>query len=144
MKLDEIQQCWEKDSVVDRTELGDESLKIPQLHSKYYKMYSEERLRLKSMMQDYKVLYRQISEYYAGTLCEEEMEALGLEPNGLKILKNDLPMHIDANQNIQTVEWKIKIQEEKVDFLESILKSLSNRGYQIKAAIDWIKFTQGA
>jgi hypothetical protein len=144
MKLEEIQNHWAKDSVIDRTELGDESIKIPQLHSKYFKMYSEERLRLKSMMQGYKVLYRVLVEYYNGTLSEEEMEEYGLEPNPLKILKNEINIHIEANEQIQQADWKIKLQEEKVDFLESIIKSLSTRGYQIKAAVDWVKFTQGA
>lgn len=144
MKLEEIQNHWAKDSVIDRTELGEESIKIPQLHSKYFKMYSEERLRLKSMMQDYKVIYRVMSEYYAGTLSEEEMDEYGLKPNPLKILKNDIGMHIEANKQMQQADWKIKVQEEKVDFLESIIKSLSTRGYQIKAAVDWVKFTQGA
>lgn len=143
-KLDELLDMWAKDSVIDRTELGDESIKIPQLHSKYFKMYSEERLRLKSMMQDYKVLYRVLVEYYNGTLSEEEMEEYGLEPNPLKILKNEINIHIEANKQIQQADWKIKLQEEKVDFLESIIKSLSTRGYQIKAAVDWVKFTQGA
>lgn len=144
MKLEEIQNHWAKDSVIDRTELGDESIKIPQLHSKYFKIYSEERLRLKSMMQDYKVLYRVLVEYYNGTLSEEEMEEYNLEPNPLKILKNEINIHIEANKQIQQVDWKIKLQEEKVDFLESIIKSLNPRGYQIKAAVDWFKFTQGA
>ncbi len=144
MKLEEIQSHWEKDSVIDRTELGDESIRIPQLHSKYFKMYSEERLRLKSMMQDYKVIYRVLSEYYNGTLSEEEMEEYELKPNPLKILKNEIGMHVEANKLFQQTEWKIKIQEEKVDFLESIIKSLATRGYQIKAAVDWVKFTQGA
>ena len=143
MKLEEIQNHWAKDSVIDRTELGDESIKIPQLHSKYFKMYSEERLRLKSMMQDYKVLYRVLVEYYNGTLSEEEMEEYSLEPNPLKILKNEINIHIEANKQIQQADWKIKLQEEKVDFLESIIKSLSTRGYQIKAAVDWVTFTQG-
>jgi hypothetical protein len=39
---------------------------------------------------------------------------------------------------------KIGMQQEKVELLESIIKSLKNRGFQIKSAIDWFKFTMGA
>ena len=39
MTLDEVLEEWHKDSQLDRTELGEEALKIPQLHSKYYKLY---------------------------------------------------------------------------------------------------------
>ena len=40
MTLEELQADWEKDTVIDRSELGQEALKIPQLHSKYYKIFS--------------------------------------------------------------------------------------------------------
>ena len=39
MTIDEINDEWTKDSNIDRTELGEESLKIPQLHNKYLKIY---------------------------------------------------------------------------------------------------------
>jgi len=49
MTLEQIQELWSKDAPVDRTELGEEAIKIPQLHSKYFKIYSTERLILKKM-----------------------------------------------------------------------------------------------
>ena len=36
MNLEKIQEMWERDSHIDPDNLHDESLKIPQLHSKYY------------------------------------------------------------------------------------------------------------
>ena len=35
------------------------------------------------------------------------------------------------------------MQKEKVDFLESIIKSLNNRGFNLNAAIQWEKFKVG-
>ena len=40
MNLEQIQEMWEKDSKIDPDNLHDESLKIPQLHSKYYTLYN--------------------------------------------------------------------------------------------------------
>ena len=40
MNLEAIQEMWEKDSKIDPDNLHDESLKIPQLHSKYYTLYN--------------------------------------------------------------------------------------------------------
>lgn len=40
MNLDQIQEMWQRDSVIDPDNLHDESLKIPQLHSKYYTIYN--------------------------------------------------------------------------------------------------------
>ena len=40
MNLEQIQEMWERDSFIDPDNLHDESLKIPQLHSKYYTIYN--------------------------------------------------------------------------------------------------------
>jgi hypothetical protein len=39
---------------------------------------------------------------------------------------------------------KIAVQQEKVDVLESIIKSIKDRGFQIKNAIEWERFKVGA
>ena len=144
MKLEEIQSHWEKDSVIDRSELGEESLKIPQLHSKYYKIYSEERMSLRKLEYQYNHLKKLKSSYYNGSMSEEELNEHGWEPNPLKILKSDIPMYIESDSDVITLQTKIDMQQEKVEFVESIIKSFTTRGYQIKSAIDWEKFKVGA
>jgi hypothetical protein len=49
MKIEEILDNWKEDSKIDRTELGDEALKIPKLHHKYYQIYVSERLSVRSL-----------------------------------------------------------------------------------------------
>ena len=46
MNLDDYYNAWAEDSKIDRTELGEESIRIPQLHHKYYRFYSAERMKL--------------------------------------------------------------------------------------------------
>lgn len=144
MKLEEIQEHWERDSCIDRTELGEESLRIPQLHSKYYKMFSKERMLLRKLETDYKELHYDKYEWYAGTISREKMDMYGWEPNPLKYLRSDIPMAMDGDADIRQVTLRIDMQKEKVDFLESIIKSLPTRGYQISQAIAWEKFKVGA
>lgn len=143
MNITELTELWKADSEIDRTELGDESLKIPKLHSKYYNLFIQERLLLKKLEGEYKQLYRVKFEYYNGILSEEELEEHGLKPFALKVLKTDLPIYIESDKELQTIQAKIAVQKEKIDFLESVIKSLTNRGFQIRAAIDWAKFTHG-
>lgn len=143
MKLDDIQTEWDNDSNIDRTELGEASLRIPQLHAKYYKIFSNERLMLKKYQADYKQLYKDKYQFYNGTLDEETLRERQWEPNPLKILRTDISIHIDADEDLQLLQLKIDMQEEKINFLESAIKSLTNRGFQIKAAIDWVKFQNG-
>lgn len=144
MKIEDILELWKEDANVDRTELGDEALKIPKLHHKYYQIYISEKLTLRSYENDMKKLKLDKYEFYTQGHTEQtrnfgwELPAKGM------ILKTDIPMYMDADKDIIKLSLKIGIQQEKVEFIESILKSLNNRGYNIKAAIEWIRFTNGS
>jgi len=144
MKLDDILNMWTEDCNMDRTELGEEALKIPKLHSKYLRHYTEERLTLRKMEEDRKQLALLKSDYYRGVLPSEDLKANGWEPFRLSVLKSELHMYIDADQDIINSNLKISMQNEKVDTLESIIRSINNRGYLIKSAIDYEKFKVGA
>lgn len=143
MQLDEILSEWRKDCEIDRTELGDEALKIPKLHSKYYNIYATERLLLRKQETELKVLQKLKYEYYGGTLDYEELKEQGWEPNNLKILRADIPQYVDSDKDIIELTLKIAYQKEKVEFLDNAIRSLNSRGYNIKAAIDWEKFKVG-
>jgi hypothetical protein len=143
MKLEEIESLWEQDAKIDRTDLDNESLKIPTLHGKYYKIYLREKVQLKAEEQEYKTFYKLKHEYYTGKLSKEELDQYGWEPFQF-VLKNDLQVYIDADKNIAERLLKLQVQREKVDLLESIIKTLNGRGFLIKNAIDFIRFTSGA
>ena len=144
MKLEEIMDMWAEDCQVDRTELGEESLKLPKMHSKYLRVYTEERLMLKKLEEERKELVKLKHDYFRGIMPEEDLKANGWEPNRLNILKSDIPMHLDADQDIIKLNLRIAVQGEKVDALESIIRSINNRGYLIKNAIDYERFKVGA
>jgi hypothetical protein len=143
MKFEEIQYQWTIDCEMDETELSKESIKIPQLHNKYLIFFHDERLRLRTMKFENSKLLKLKREYYSGRMDAEEMEALDWEPFQFKLLKADIQEYIDADEDIIELKKKLTLQEEKTDYLESIVKSLSNRGYLIKNAIDWKRFTEG-
>lgn len=143
MKLDDIMNVWEKDAKMDQTELGEESVKIPLLHHKYYKMFVEEGLLYKKLEMDYKSLYKLKYEYYMGILDQETMQERGWEPNSLKILKADLAVYTDADSDLQTLQARLDVQKQKMSFLESVIKTINNRGFLIKNAIDWERFKVG-
>lgn len=144
MKLEEIQNLWDIDSQIDRTELGDESLRIVKLHAKYFKIFSQERLLLRKMESDLKELYRDKYEWYNGNSSQELLKERGWEPNPLKILRTDVGMYISADSEMRNASLRVEMQNEKVLFLESIIKSLSTLGYNIKNSIEWAKFQNGS
>lgn len=143
MKLEEIQSLWAQDSKIDSSNLGDESLKIPSLHSKYFRILTEERLRLKKLSSEYKDLYRLRHEFFTGIISDEDLKARGWKPNPLKILRSDLSIYLDSDKELVDLSLKIGLQEEKLDFLKDIIKSINNRNYIITNSINWLKFSNG-
>ena len=143
MTLEEIQAQWSKDAPVDRTDLASEASIIPQMHSKYFKIFSVERLLLRKLEQESKQLWKDLWEYYQGNFDYEELKERGWDQINQRILKSDLNIYIDSNQNWIDNNLKVAYQKEKVDFLEAIIKSLNNRGFNINAAIQWEKFKVG-
>ena len=143
MKFEEIQYQWTLDCVMDETELSQESIKIPQLHNKYLIYYSNEKLKFKEIKYLFAGLIRRKRDYYSGRMTAEELEAADWEPFQLKLLKADVQEYIDADDNVIESKKLLALQEEKVNYLESIVKSLTTRGYLIKNAIDWKRFTEG-
>lgn len=143
MKVEDIQSEWDKDCKLDETELGTESTKIPTLHNKYLKIFMSERLRLIQMKGNLKKTRRTLFEYYLGELDREELEELGREQFYKKLLKNEVDLYIDSDDALTEVSLKVALQQEKVDYLEAILKSINNRGFQIKNAIEWNRFITG-
>tara|TARA_B100000482_G_scaffold186924_1_gene165058 strand:+ start:62 stop:499 length:438 start_codon:yes stop_codon:yes gene_type:complete len=141
--LDDYFDLWAEDSKIDRTELGEESIKIPQLHHKYYKMYSLERLNLVKLQEEMKILKKDKVEYYTGTMAEEDLKERGWQPNPLRILKTDIPVHMEADKDFVDLNLKIAYNKEKVEFLEAVVKTLNIRSYQINNAINWEKFKVG-
>lgn len=143
MTLDEIFDNWSEDSKIRKTDLDDESLKIPLLHSKYLKMHTTERLSLHRLETEYKTLYKLKNDYFSGSLDLATIKEYGWEPNPRLILKSDLNMHIDADADIQRLSLKIGLQREKVSALDSIIKTVTNRGFQISNAINYMKLMNG-
>ena len=143
MKFEEIQKLWTSDCNIDETELAQESVKIPQLHNKYLILYSNEKLRFKTQRFEHSKLVKLKKEYYGGKMSQEELEAIDWEPFQHKLLKADVEQYVDADDNVIESKKILALQEEKVDYLEAIVKGLSTRGYLIKNAIDWKRFTEG-
>lgn len=143
MKIEEIVAAWEEDSKIDPTELGAEALKISRLHSKYMNFLSEERLRLRKFESELKILRKDKYEMYTMGPTKEHKD-LGWEmPARGMILKQDVPVYMESDREIVQLSLKIGMQQEKVEMLDSIIRSIMSRGYQLKTALDHLKFTMG-
>ena len=141
MTLDEIQDMWKRDAVIDPDNLHDESLKIPQLHSKYYTVYNTISLmREKARDQKSKIKLERYN-YYTG---KAEPEVYAEEPFPYKVREKDaIQRHLEADEKLTTLDLKIRYYDTTLKFLEDIIKNVSNRTFQIKNAIEWNRFQAG-
>ena len=65
------------------------------------------------------------------------------KPFNIKLLKQDVDKYLKSDDEIIKLEQKVTYISSVVDYLDRTIKLISNRGFQIKNAIDWQKFTSG-
>lgn len=143
MDLKELKELITKDSLIDSTELGIESLKIPQIHSKYLSILADVKLLLTKHQNDLAVLKLRKWKIYTGKASKEELESWGEEPSDLTLLKSDVEQFVEADSKVIEIKSKVAITEVKLKLVEEFLRSLNNRNFMIKSAIDWQKMMNG-
>jgi len=141
VSLEVIQEMWQKDSVVNQDELDTESLKIPQLHAKYYQLYNTILLLRKQAEHQHSSILLERRKFYMG---KAETQVYIDEPFPYKVRdKEDLKLYLEADEKISKIRLKIDYYDTMLKYLEEILKQISNRTYQIKNAIEWRRFSAG-
>lgn len=140
MNLDEIQLSWEEDSKIDEDNLHTESTKIPSLHAKYYKILNNVLLLKKLEENKFKQLKKEKWQYYTG---KADPEVYIDKPFDHKVLRQDVDKYMDADEDLIKVLNKIDYFQVMLSYLDSILKTINNRTYQIKNSIEWQQFIRG-
>ena len=139
--LDTIQEMWEKDAKIDRDNLHDESLNIPSLHAKYFQIYNTIFLLRKKAEQQRKNIRQERYEYFSG---KADPDVYIQNPFPKKIRDKDtMTKYLDADEKLSNASLKIEYYDTMLTYLESILKVIQNRTYQIKNAIEFMRFNSG-
>ena len=139
--LDAIQKMWEQDSKIDVDNLHTESLNIPSLHAKYFDIYNNIILLKKKAEQQKKNIRHERYEYFTG---KADPDVYVENPFPKKIRdKETLQKYLDADEKLSSVCLKVEYYDTMLNYLESILKVIQNRTFQIKNAIEFIRFTAG-
>ena len=132
---------WEKDSQIDADNLHTESLKVPALHAKYHEMFNNFLLLRKKAEQLRKNIRHERYEYYSG---KADPEVYIDNPFGKKIRDKDtMTKYLDADEKLSNSSLKIDYYDTMLVYLESILKVIQNRTFQIKNAIEFMRFNSG-
>ena len=140
MTLDELKMEVYLALKVNDEKLDTEALKNQGLYAKYLDHKSRFELLLHKAKGDYKKMYREKWEYYGG---KADAKVYVTKPFDLKVLKSDLSVYIESDDEIIQCEHKVAYLETVVKYIDGVLKSINSRGWDIKNAIDWRKFEAG-
>ena len=89
----------------------------------------------------YQKIYHERYLYYSGKSSPEIYEQ---DPFPYKVREKDaLQRYLDADERLSETRLKIEYYDVMLSYLESIIKTIQNRTYQIKNAIEWQKFIRG-
>ena len=141
INLDKIQSMWQEDCKIDIDNMHEESIKVPQLHSKYHEILNNLILLRTKAQKIQKSVRHERYEYYSGKADPEVYEK---EPFPKKVRdKVALIRYMDADDRVSDANLKVEYYDVMINYTESILKQISNRTYQIKNSIEWHKFQAG-
>ena len=138
---DKIQSMWQEDCNIDIDNMHEESIKVPQLHSKYHEILNNLILLRTKAQKIQKNVRHERYEYYSGKADPDVYEK---EPFPKKVRDKDaLIRYMDADDRVSDANLKVEYYDVMINYTESILKQISNRTYQIKNSIEWHKFQAG-
>ena len=140
-KLSELQAEAKEDLIIlDDEDLHQQSYKNQIIKPKCLDYKSKYKLMMFQCKGEHKRLYREKWEYYGG---KADAKIYAAKPFDLKVLKNDLQMYINSDEDIIELEKKVVYYETIVEFIDGVIKSIDNRGWDIRNAQDWKTFLAG-
>ena len=141
MNLDELKkEAYEDLPITKEEHLDQEAFKNQELKAKWLDYKSRFELLLVRNKGEYQRMYRDKWEYYGG---KADAKVYVAKPFDLKVLKSDLAMYISSDEEIIQLSDKISYLEYTIKYCEGIIKSIDNRGWDTKNAIEWKKFEAG-
>jgi len=144
MNLEEIQKQWKKDSFINPNDIALESIKTSSYHSVYLSELSTHKARIIKLENDYATAKKFKIKYYNGELTKEELLEHNLDQyQGKRLLKDQMESFLAADEDIQLITQKVQYTSIIISFLESVLKNIYNRNYEISNFINITKFNAG-
>ena len=141
MKLEELQREAKQDlNIEDQESLDQESYKNQNIKAKWLEYRTKYDQLLIIAKADHQRLYRKKWEYYGG---KADVKVYAAKPFDLKVLKTDLQIYINSDEDILNIQGKISYYESIIKYIDGIIKSIDNRGWDIRNATDWKKFEAG-
>lgn len=102
-----------------------------------------ERLLYKKQQTELSTLMTNKKAWLNGELTSDELKVFGWPIQLKKVLKSEQDEFLRADQDVINMNLKMALQQEKIEVLVDIIKSLHNRSFTIGNAIKWAQFQSG-
>ncbi len=148
-RFDKLKEDWAEDSHIDfqfknkqySADLAQVALDIPFIHNKYLNHYTDISQIKTSLEFEIRKLVKEKREYYGG---EADAKIYAEKPFGNSIKTSEkMKVYLESDDEVINLEAKIKFLDQMLYWLDQVMKQISNRGFQVKSAIEWEKFING-
>lgn len=144
MNIDDIINEWKTDSKIDDSHLAHAALYSSILHSKYLELLSKTKIKMQKLRIRLSRLHNIKTRYYRGELTKEELQEYGWSQyQGNKPLKSEMERLLDTDPDCIEILESIDYLNTCKETLESIIRQIGSRSYDIKNYIEWNKFQAG-
>ena len=142
--LDQLKTEWETDCQIDRDRLDESSIRTANLHQKYLDILTDYKLRLFKLEKEFLEMKGLRSRYYNGQLTKDELRERSWDQYQYKTpLKSELERLLETDDILLSILDRQSYIKICFEYTEEILKSLRERNWQIRNAIEFIKFQAG-
>jgi len=131
MNIEQLKKELTEDLAINASKLDYDSIQTPYLISKWLGYIFDEQMNFKKVH---------------NTLASKKVavfEHHTFERNGRVDRRDILETYIPGDVEIQYIENKLEIIEQKINMMERAVKSLEQRSFIIKNAIEWKQFMKG-
>ena len=142
--LDDLKSQWAIDCIIDPQKLDESSIRTANLHQKYLDILTDYKLRYFKLDKKYLTMKGLRSRYYMGQLTRDELSQQGWDQYQYKTpLKSELERLLETDSLLLDIQDQQSYVKFCFEYVEDIMKSLRERGWQIRNAIEWRKFEAG-
>ena len=144
VKLAELTQESEKDIKIDFLKLTEELAHNQNLIGKWMTYQQVWEIKYQFLDLEYRQLLASKTKYYTGKMSEDEIISKGWEIEGTKILKADLNIWVDDDNDMIKAKKKMLILKQIITIIDKTIDILvDQKKWTIKNFIDYKKWLEG-
>jgi|TARA_B100001093_G_scaffold264395_1_gene252811 hypothetical protein len=144
VKLSEMLQEAEQDIKIDFLKLQDELVHNQNLIGKWMTHQQIYQTKYQFLELGYKQLLASKTKYYTGKMSEDEILSKGWEIEGTKILKADLNIWVDDDDEMIKSKKQLLLLKQIITLIDKTLDILiDQKKWTVKNYIDWKKWLEG-